>query len=197
MDLWWRLLDYARAGGWIMIPLGIASCAMWMLIAERFMAFRRYSGTDIGIQDAVHAVRGEKVNTFGHGVRATLVREFLRVRTGDAELDRQMLRQCALRIKPHISRYLPVIAVLGSIAPLLGLLGTVIGMIATFEVISTYGTGNAKAMANGISIALITTEAGLLVAIPGLLMSAGLARRAAKLLRSLDEITLVLDHQLR
>lgn len=197
MELWWRLLDYARAGGWIMIPLGLASAVMWMLIVERLLAFRRYSGRDIGIQDAVHAVRGEKVNTFGPGVRAMLVREFMRERTGDSELDRQMLRACSLRIRPHINRYLPVIAVLGSIAPLLGLLGTVIGMIATFEVISTYGTGNAKAMANGISIALITTEAGLLVAIPGLLMSAGLARRASKLLHNLDEITLVLDHQLR
>jgi biopolymer transport protein ExbB len=197
VDLWWRLLDYARAGGWIMIPLGLASAVMWMLIVERLLAFRRYSGRDIGIQDAVHAVRGEKVNTFGPGVRAMLVRDFMRERTGDSELDRQMLRACSLRIRPHINRYLPVIAVLGSIAPLLGLLGTVIGMIATFEVISTYGTGNAKAMANGISIALITTEAGLLVAIPGLLMSAGLARRASKLLHNLDEITLVLDHQLR
>lgn len=197
MDLWWRLLDYARAGGWIMIPLGLASCAMWMLIVERTMAFRRLGGRDIGIQEAVHAVRGEKVNTFGTGVRATLVREYLRTRTGDPDLDRHMLRQCALRIRPHINRYLPIIAVLGSIAPLLGLLGTVIGMIATFEVISSYGTGNAKGMASGISIALITTEAGLLVAIPGLLMSAGLARRASKLQRSLDEITMVLEHQIR
>jgi len=197
VDLWWRLLEYARAGGWIMIPLGLASCAMWMLIAERLMAFRRYSGNDLRIQEAVHAIRGETVNTFGHGVRATLVRDFLRVRTGDPELDRHVLRQCSLRIRPHIGRYLQVIATLGSIAPLLGLLGTVIGMIATFEVISTYGTGNAKAMANGISIALVTTEAGLLVAIPGLLVSAALARRASKLLRSLDEITLVLEHQLR
>jgi biopolymer transport protein ExbB len=180
-----------------MIPLGLASCAMWILIVERLMAFRRFSGRDIRIQEAVHALRGEAVNTFGDGVRATLVRDFQRIRTGDPELDRHMLRQCALRIRPHINRFLPVIAVLGSIAPLLGLLGTVIGMIATFEVISTYGTGNAKAMANGISIALITTEAGLLVAIPGLLMSARLARRASKLLHNLDEITLVLEHQLR
>ncbi|HEX5133502.1 MAG TPA: MotA/TolQ/ExbB proton channel family protein [Candidatus Krumholzibacteria bacterium] len=197
MDLWWRLLDYARAGGWIMIPLGLASCAMWMLIVERLMAFRRFSGGDLRIQDAVRAIRGETVNTFGHGVRATLVREYMRIRTGDPELDRHMLRQCALKMRPGINRFLPIIAVLGSIAPLLGLLGTVIGMIATFEVISTYGTGNAKAMANGISIALVTTEAGLLVAIPGLLLSAGLARRASKLLRNLDEITLVLEHQIR
>jgi biopolymer transport protein ExbB len=170
---------------------------MWMLIVERLLAFRSISGRDMGVQEAVHAVRGETVNTFGRGVRATLVREFLRIRTGDPDLDRHILRQCALKMKPGINRFLPIIAVLGSIAPLLGLLGTVIGMIATFDVISTYGTGNAKAMANGISIALITTEAGLLVAIPGLLMSAGLARRASKLLRNLDEITMVLEHQIR
>ncbi len=197
MDLWWRLLDYARSGGWIMVPLGLASAIMWMLIVERMLTFRRYFKHDIGVQEAVHAVMGERVNTFGNGVRATLVREFMRERTGDPDLDRSVLRECSMKLRPRINRYLPTIAVLGSIAPLLGLLGTVIGMIATFDVISTFGTGNAKAMANGISIALVTTEAGLLVAIPGLLMSAALARRANKLAHSLDEITLVLDHHVR
>jgi len=180
-----------------MIPLGTASCIMWMLIAERLLAFRRLAGEDIGIQDAVHAVQGEKVNTFGQGVRATLVRDFMRERTGDPDLDRHILRQCALKLRPRINRYLPAIAVLGSIAPLLGLLGTVIGMIATFDVISTFGTGNAKGMANGISIALVTTEAGLLVAIPGLLMSAALARRAKGLAHNLDEMAIVLEHHVR
>jgi hypothetical protein len=56
--------------------------------------------------------------------------------------------------------------VLAAVAPLLGLLGTVTGMIATFDVLAVFGTGNAKAMAGGISEALITTQTGLLVALP-------------------------------
>ena len=70
---------------------------------------------------------------------------------------------------------------LAAIAPLLGLLGTVTGMISTFDVMAVSGTGNAKAMAGGISEALITTQTGLLVAIPGLCMKDFLARRARNL----------------
>jgi biopolymer transport protein ExbB len=61
---------------------------------------------------------------------------------------------------------------------LLGLLGTVTGMMATFDVLAVFGTGNSKAMANGISEALVTTQSGLLVAIPGLYMKSFLQQRA-------------------
>jgi biopolymer transport protein ExbB len=77
--------------------------------------------------------------------------------------------------------YLGFIGALAAVAPLMGLLGTVIGMIVTFDVISVFGTGNARAMAGGISEALITTQTGLLVAIPGLYMKGYLDRRAQKL----------------
>ena len=70
-------------------------------------------------------------------------------------------------------------------APLLGLLGTVTGMMSTFEVMSLFGTGNAKGMAGGISEALITTQTGLIVAIPGLYMKNFLERRAQALQRQL------------
>ena len=96
-----------------------------------------------------------------------------------------------------LSRNLAVIAVLGSVAPLLGLLGTVSGMIATFNVISAIGTGNARPLAGGISEALVATEAGLLVAIPGLLLSAQLSRRASRLEHHLDQTMLVLQHHMR
>ncbi len=82
-----------------------------------------------------------------------------------------------------------VIAVLAAIAPLLGLLGTVLGMIETFDVISVFGTGNARAMAGGISVALITTQTGLLVAIPGLIMSNRLGHKVAGLRTTLEEAT--------
>jgi biopolymer transport protein ExbB len=120
----------------------------------------------------------------------------VRSRTGDVALDRRILRECAMRMQPAIERNLAVIAVLGSIAPLLGLLGTVSGMITTFTVIATLGTGNARPLAGGISEALVATEAGLLVAIPGLLMSVALSRRAQRLTHQLDQTTLLLQHQL-
>jgi biopolymer transport protein ExbB len=99
-----------------------------------------------------------------------------------------------MRIEPVIERNLSVIAVLASIAPLLGLLGTVSGMITTFLVIAELGTGNARPLARGISEALVATQAGLLVAIPGLFASVALKRRAEKLAHSLDQATLLLQH---
>lgn len=194
MHLWSPLLELARSGGWVMIPLSAVSLLMWTLIAERMITFRRLTARDIGIQDAVHAVQGAAVNHFGHGLRATLVRNFVRARTGQPDLDKRILQECAIKLRPMLNRNLSVIAALGSVSPLLGLLGTVSGMIATFNVISAIGTGNARPLAGGISEALVATEAGLLVAIPGLLLSATLSRRASRLSHYLDQTTLVLEH---
>ena len=91
-----------------------------------------------------------------------------------------------------LNRHLWLIAVLAALAPLMGLLGTVTGMIATFDVISIFGTGNAKAMAGGISEALITTQTGLLVAIPGLYMSGFLSRRAESLKQRISAVGIFL-----
>lgn len=70
----------------------------------------------------------------------------------------------------NLKRYNSSIFVLAGVAPLLGLLGTVVGMITTFDAISMFSTTNARSFASGISLALITTEIGLIIAIPGVLM---------------------------
>ena len=88
----------------------------------------------------------------------------------------------------RLKAYLAVIGVLAAIAPLLGLLGTVTGMIAAFDVLAIFGTGNAKALAGGISEALITTQTGLLVAIPGLYMKGFLDRRADNLTQRITTV---------
>jgi biopolymer transport protein ExbB len=79
-----------------------------------------------------------------------------------------------------VDKNVQTILILAGLAPLLGLLGTVFGMIATFDVISEFGTGNSKAMANGISQALITTQTGLVVAVPGLFVGNILKRKAGR-----------------
>jgi biopolymer transport protein ExbB len=197
VDLILRLLEFAKTGGWVMIPVATTSVLMWTLIGERLFTFRRLGRGDLELQDAVHAVQGVPINSFGFGIRATLVRNFARKRTGEADLDRRILRECAMRIEPVIERNLSMIGVLASVAPLLGLLGTVSGMITTFLVIAQLGTGNARPLAGGISEALVATQAGLLVAIPGLFASVALRRRATKLSHRLDQTTLLLQHELR
>jgi len=97
------------------------------------------------------------------------------------------LQEALLRQLPRLERFLPTLSVLAAIAPLLGLLGTVTGMINTFQVITIFGTGEPKLMAGGISEALITTQLGLAVAIPIMLLHHFLERRVDKVLGDIEE----------
>lgn len=197
MEFFHDTVRYLQQGGWIMIPLVVSSIAMWGMILDRMRVFHGMSAGDISIQNAVRAVRGEGIEVTGGGLRASLVREFLRERSGNPALDREILRQCVMRRGNGLTRFLALIAVLASVAPLLGLLGTVLGMIETFDVISLFGTGNAKAMASGISVALVTTQTGLLVAIPGLFISGMLMRRSTRMRMRLEEDMTVLDRAIK
>ena len=92
----------------------------------------------------------------------------------DTELDVEALElkmgECVLREVPGINRHLPLLRIIAAVAPLMGLLGTVTGMIITFQAITLFGAGDPRLMAGGISQALITTVLGLTVAIPTLLL---------------------------
>lgn len=93
---------------------------------------------------------------------------------------------------PLIERNLNLLKSLASLAPLLGLLGTVTGMISLFDVITAFGTGDPKLLAGGISEALVTTEFGLIVAIPAVLAHRLLQNRADETIASLEETGLAL-----
>jgi biopolymer transport protein ExbB len=196
-DVVWEAVEYLEQGGWVMVPLGMVSLALWALVADVAMRYAGWGRDDIDGPGAARALAGGATQVEGDGLRRTLLNSFLADRSGDPELDRDILHQHVLSVRPRIRQRLPMIAVLAAIAPLLGLLGTVLGMIETFEVIALFGTGNAKAMASGISVALVTTQAGLLVAVPGLLVSGALVRRARRLEAGFDEFTHILDRTLR
>ena len=197
-DAFWFTVDYFRQGGWIMLPLVITSVVLWTMIVDRLREFSVLGRGDLDRQEAIALVSGQSTSPVlnDQGLRARLVREFLLERSGVVPLDRKILGQVSLQLQQTLDARLATIAVLAAVAPLLGLLGTVLGMIETFEVISVFGTGNSRAMASGISIALITTQTGLLVAIPGLLMSNRLNRTAQTLKTNLDETTAVLTRHL-
>lgn len=108
-------------------------------------------------------------------------------RTSDpANLELQ-IDEAVLRELPQLTRGEGVVKLLAGVAPLLGLLGTVVGMIVTFQAISLFGTGDPKLMANGISQALVTTALGLIVAIPLLFLHSLLSSRSRLLVQILDE----------
>ena len=165
-----------------MIPIFFVSLSMWILIINRIIVMRRLfikymSKTKAGYFIRKNIMPDEKYK----GVNSLVVRKFLIKRTFDRELDSCILDETVMELVASMNKYLSVIGTLAGIAPLLGLLGTVIGMMVTFNVITLFGTGNAKAMAGGISLALITTQTGLLVSIPGLYMSGFLNKRAESL----------------
>jgi biopolymer transport protein ExbB len=105
----------------------------------------------------------------------------------DVETLEMKLSEAILGETPKLTRNITLIQVISVVAPLLGLLGTVIGMILTFQAITLFGTGDPKTMAGGISTALVTTVEGLVVAIPTVLLHAIVNARAKSVLHVLDE----------
>jgi biopolymer transport protein ExbB len=88
--------------------------------------------------------------------------------------------------RSRLERFLGAIAVTATVSPLLGLLGTVSGMISTFNMMTLFGAGDPSIVSGGISEALVTTELGLIVAIPALIMHALLSRKAGSYVESLE-----------
>lgn len=195
---WLRLGEYMQAGGLVMWPLAAISVAMWLLIVERVVFVRRLNRRVMAFQTAWQHVQAGCMpdpRQYG-GAVSLLVSRFIGARTGDVRLDRHILDETVKHLNRSLFGHLAIIGVLAAIAPLLGLLGTVTGMITTFDVLAVFGTGNAKAMAGGISEALITTQTGLLVAIPGLYMKGFLDRRVRNLSKRITAAGLYLRRQL-
>ncbi len=205
-----RLEDYFQAGGITMIPLAAVSLVMWLLIVDRTLFFKRLQYKNMDTQTAGEHIRANRLPDpeLYRGAISLLVANFISRRVaadnsnaltpagGSRKLDGFILDETVLTLNRSLNHYLAIIGVLATVAPLLGLLGTVIGMISTFDILSTFGTGNAKGMASGISEALITTQTGLLVAIPGLYMKNFLDRRAQRLKQHISQVAYYLRRQI-
>ena len=101
-----------------------------------------------------------------------------------------IISESLLNEVPHLERFASALTVIAAVAPLMGLLGTVTGMISTFDVITEYGTGDPKLLSGGISEALVTTELGLIVAIPTLLIGTLLTSRSDSILADTERAAL-------
>lgn len=156
-DLW---LIVAR-GGWVMIAIFLAGQTGWFFVVERWWHFRKIGGRQ-GLRSQV----GTAVETARAQGRHAMVSKA-----------REALQQGV----PGLSRHLGTIAVIAGAAPLLGLTGTVAGIMQTFRVITLYGAGNPSMMAGGIAQALVVTEAGLVVAFPLLLCHDWLQKKADRI----------------
>ena len=181
-ELLFSMEYYISSGGIVMFPILGISFFMWILIINRLLFLRKLYVKNISRNMAGELVKNSKMpHEKYQGASSLLIREFLAARSHDPELDDFILDETVVRLNLSLDSYLLLIKVLAGIAPLLGLLGTVMGMMETFDVITLFGTGNTRAMASGISVALITTQTGLMVSIPGLYMTGFLSRRANNL----------------
>jgi biopolymer transport protein ExbB len=106
------------------------------------------------------------------------------------DLIEEVMFEKLLHARTRLQRALPFIAVSAASAPLLGLLGTVTGIINTFKLLTVFGSGDVKMLSGGISEALITTEFGLIVAIPTLLSHAFLSRRARAVTDRMEQLAI-------
>lgn len=178
------LLEHVKQGGlWIYPILLLAAVALlaalfkWLQLL-RIRGFRSHLVQDV--IDAVNENKPERARAFldkvRHPARQLLARG-VEMSGKPADEIEEALYEKHVEAQPPLQRGLPLIAIASATAPLLGLLGTVTGMIHTFKLINIFGTGDAKSLASGISEALVTTEFGLIVAIPALIAHALLSRK--------------------
>jgi len=156
LDAFIAIRDFLEAGGNVLFAIMLVTFMMWALIIERFLYLRTgYRAAVREVLDEWHA-RTDRSSWYAHQIRRELVS----------------------RMALALDRGIPLIKTLVALCPLLGLLGTVTGMIEVFQVMSVSGSGNPRAMASGVSKATIPTMAGMVAAISGLIFSVQLERRA-------------------
>lgn len=114
-----------------------------------------------------------------------------------ADVVEEIVYEQMIDVQSRLQKWLPFIAVTAAIAPLLGLLGTVSGMISTFSALSVVGTGDPKLLSGGISEALVTTLFGLIVAIPALILHSLLSRRSQGIIQTTEKIGLTIVNSIR
>jgi len=159
------LSDFIAQGGPVIPVILLLALALWTLVAERYLFFR-WIYPQLRRQWLAHwQQRGDKHSWYAHRVREALISQ----------------------ARQRMGKTLPLIKTFVSLNPLLGLLGTVSGMIHMFDAMAVFGTGNPRAMATHISHATLPTLAGMTIAIAGLYFSQRLEQRVEAETRQLSD----------
>ena len=164
-DAYWLLRDFLDSGGWVLWAILALTVALWTLMVERLWYLWK-----------VFPKRA-----------AGLERRWFR-RTDRSSISARYVRQAWLSVAwLRLERSMPLIRVLIALCPLLGLLGTVSGMLQVFDVLSISGSGNPRAMASGVSRATVPTMAGMVIAISGLFCLARLDAQSRLAMQRLSD----------
>lgn len=185
--------EHVKKGG----PVGYAILAMGglalLLALVKLEDFRALSvsipSNLASIATAAYSGEGAKAEAEAESAKPwmrAMLREGVEHANGDRELMEDHMVSVILHRKPQLERFLPWLSVTAAATPLMGLLGTVVGMIKTFTLITIFGSGDPKALSSGISEALVTTELGLVVAIPTLIIHGALLRLAKRRISAME-----------
>jgi len=145
-------------GGWVLKWIALSALLMWTLIIERYWYLRQVHPAELARRRAAWLARSERNSWFARRIREQLISE----------------------LKVGMNATLPLLRVFVPLAPLLGLLGTVTGMLEVFDAMTASGQSDVRAMANGVSHAMISTLAGIVVSLNGLFFSVQLGTRIFK-----------------
>jgi len=191
------VLDLLKPGGIIMFPLLLCSVLALAIIIERFWTLR---ASRLAPKSLVHDLWGWIKKKELNARKLKDIKEtaplgrILAAGLANAKHGREIMKESIQEEASHVvhemERFLNTLGTIAVIAPLLGLLGTVIGMIKVFAQLQLEGAGNASALAGGISEALITTAAGMTVAIPALIFYRYFTRRVDEIVVNMEQESL-------
>ncbi len=188
------MFELVKAGGWVMWPIIACSIAALAIIGERLWSLQKkyVSPPNLVSQiqqwlerkqlDQARITLLQQSSPLGRVLAAGLIN-----RDHDREIVKESVEDAGRHIVPELDRYLSSLGTIASISPFLGLLGTVLGMIEMFAGISTHGVGDPAIVAGGIAQALITTAAGLGVAIPTVMFYRYFRARVNELLLDMEQ----------
>jgi biopolymer transport protein ExbB len=176
------LMEFYHQGGTVGYAITVLLVIGFLIALER-MIFLSTVSSRIKTQEK------DLENPTDNNPLGRLIKVYHENRNVDAETLELKLDEAILRETPKIDRGINLIKMFAAIAPLMGLLGTVIGMIMTFQTITLFGTGDPKIMAGDISLALVTTALGLICALPLILIHSVVAGKSKSVLQKLDEQT--------
>ena len=188
------MIELIRAGGWLMVPIILCSVLAIAIIIERFWTLSaaritpRYVLAQVWTWIKNNQLDATKLRELrvSSPLGQILATGLVNSKYGRAAMI-ESIEHTAAQVVHDMERYLNTLGTIAAITPLLGLLGTVVGMIRVFSEIMLQGTGNANALAGGISEALITTAAGLSVAIPTYMFHRYFSRKVDSLVLSLEQ----------
>ncbi len=186
-------LEAGGAVGYIIILLGFIGLGVAFIRYGLINIYSKFD--DLAVREIVkHAQKGniDKAKEVLYKQKTDPITYFIDTlfvnRHKDAEVYEAIVIHEISKVQSKVSKYGPYLIVLAAVAPLLGLLGTVTGMIGTFEMITVHGTGNPKILSGGIKEALVTTQMGLIVAIPCILAGNFLSSKATKIVGKFEEV---------